>query len=218
MNNQSLIRYPTKFAILKWWKVSEYEKLPMCSCMNSTQAIEEIDDQYCNTLCPGDENSICGDVQNWRLTVYCSEIDGVCDVQDGPPITDEISTTEPTPDNPTTKDPTSTVQITTPTIPADNSTNSTEPNTTTTPSSDYCSIQCTGEENNGRKWKVCAGEIGRKDCFRPNSKGEAIWECLPNGKFSTDQPDYSQCSSSWLEDIQDSVANFTEVVSKSGFS
>lgn len=76
------------------------------------------------------------------------------------------------------------------------------PSPTPTPSCPAGQPPCVGFENNCH-WEVCRNTIGSMDCNCNglNTTGSVRWECLNDGKWATEVPDYLGCKSSWIGDL-----------------
>ena len=65
---------------------------------------------------------------------------------------------------------------------------------------------CKKYDDYNRLWEAYPGVVAIKPCPHKNDAGKiSSWECLPNGQFDGNSPNYTQCSSKWLEDLFDDV-------------
>ena len=54
-------------------------------------------------------------------------------------------------------------------------------------------------------WESCYGQIAIKPCNNDSETTFAFWECLPSGNFNGPAPDFTDCSSSWIENLEEAV-------------
>lgn len=80
------------------------------------------------------------------------------------------------------------------------------------PSHINCAVECVGTEFSGRSWTVCSGQIEEKDCDKAHAVGKAVWECSANGQFITEQPDYSGCKSTWIDEAVEGSFHVNDTV------
>ena len=65
---------------------------------------------------------------------------------------------------------------------------------------------CKKYDNFNNLWEARPGVVAKKPC--PDGKDThkfSSWECLPSGQFDGNSPNYTQCTSEWLEDLYNEV-------------
>jgi hypothetical protein len=132
-------------------------------------------------------------------------------------VTTSPPTSTPTPT--TTSEPVSTTKSSYTTSSMESSTAASRTTSQTSPATTSgtnpeigCSAKCTGTEiRTGQSWTVCAGDTVNEACGQ-RSKGTYNWRCSYEGKFETEQPDYSGCHSDWIEAIEEEVKNINDTV------
>lgn len=102
INGEKLdIREPTKYAITTW-RLNQDHNFPMCRCTNDLIDYSPVDDQYCDTPCPGDPSKTCGSSYSEKslvyATVYCAT--GPCDTSTETTTAVPTSTESTTSNNP----------------------------------------------------------------------------------------------------------------------
>ena len=124
----------------------------------------------------------------------CSE----CSETDFSSTTTEEQTTSTTTE--TSTEPTTTTRSTT---------TSTTTTTTTTP------LKCRAMDSRNMSWIGDPGENVTRPCFNDSAPGDvASWLCQYNGEFQGSEPDRSDCTHPWMNDIDDMVDRYSYFILK----